>query len=98
MYDNYIKYHDVVFMDATYKTNKHDMPLTVLSSINNEGRNVVLAYSLEKKESTETYTWILDNLLKFVDRKEPGVILTDFDPGMCAGIEKVFQNTVHLLC
>lgn len=78
----YDQYHDVVFMDATYKTNKHEMPLTVITGIDNEGRNTVLAYALVKKEDGDTYKWLMETFIKFVDEKEPGIMLTDFDPSM----------------
>ncbi|CAI2385530.1 unnamed protein product [Moneuplotes crassus] len=94
----YEQYHDVIFMDATYKTNKHDMPLTVITGIDNEGRNTVLAYALLKKEDKEAYIWLMQTFLKFVEYNEPGIILTDFDPSMCHGIERTFEKTTHLLC
>src|SRR5688500_6784042 len=95
---NYSIYHDVVFMDATYKTNQHSLALTVFSGVNNEGKNIVLGFSLVKRETMETYKWLLSNLLNFNHNIEPKVILTDFDPSMCGAIEKTFKNTTHLLC
>ena len=92
----YQKYHDVVFMDATYKTNKHDMALTIFSGVNWDGRNTVLGYALVKKENSDTYKWLLSNLVKLTGM-EPGVILTDFDPSMWHGIERIFKNTTHML-
>ena len=44
----YGEYKDVAFMDATYKTNKHDMPLVIIGGVNNEGRNVVFAFGFVK--------------------------------------------------
>lgn len=95
---NYRLYHDVVFMDATYKTNFHSLALTVFSGVNNEGKNVVLGFALVKRETMETYKWLLRNLLRFNEDLEPGTILTDFDPSMCGAIEKTLKNTTHLLC
>ena len=95
---NYSLYHDVVFMDATYKTNHHSLALTVFSGVNNEGKNVVLGFALVKRETMDTYKWLLSNLLRFNDNVEPGVILTDFDASMCGAIEHSFKTTIHLLC
>lgn len=78
----YSQYKDVLFMDATYKTNKHNMPLTVITGVDNEGRNTVLAYALMKTENAESYKWLMQTFLKFVNYDEPGIILTDFDPSM----------------
>eukprot|EP00347_Sterkiella_histriomuscorum_P023960 403332789 len=98
MRHNYRLYHDVVFMDATYKTNFHSLALTVFSGVNNEGKNVVLGFALVKRETLETYKWLLENLLRFNDGIEPTTILTDFDASMCGAIERAFKNSVHLLC
>jgi transposase-like protein len=84
---NYALYHDVVFMDATYKTNVHGLALTVFSGVNNEGKNIILGFAFVKRETLETYKWLLNNLLHFNNNDEPGVILTDFDPSMCGAIE-----------
>lgn len=59
---NYRLYHDVVFMDATYKTNNQQMALSVISGINHEGKNIVLGFALVKRETLDTYKWVLQNL------------------------------------
>lgn len=56
-------YHDVVFMDATYATNPYRMALTVFSGVNNEGKNIILGYALVKRESLDTYEWLLKNFV-----------------------------------
>ena len=64
MSNYYEKYHDVVFMDATYNTNKQNLALTILSGISNEGKNIILAVAFLSRESAENYTWLLKNLTK----------------------------------
>jgi len=56
---NYDLYHDTVFMDATYATNPYRMALVVLSGVNNEGKNVILGYGMLKRETMESYIWLL---------------------------------------
>lgn len=46
-------------MDATFKTNNQQLALTVISGINNEGKNIVLGFALVKRETLETYNWLL---------------------------------------
>jgi len=46
-----------------------------------------LGFGLVKRETMETYKWVLSNLLRFNDGVEPGVILTDYDASMCGAIE-----------
>lgn len=43
MHRYYQQYSDVVFMDATYKTNKYDLHLTIFSGVSSENKNVILA-------------------------------------------------------
>ena len=98
MRHNYWLYSDVVFMDATYKTNFHSLALTVFSGVNNEGKNVVLGFALLKRETMDAYKWLLANLVRVNQGLEPKVMLTDFDPSMCGAIEKTLKQTTHLLC
>ena len=65
MRHNYRLYSDVVFMDATYKTNFHSLALTVFSGVNNEGKNVVLGFALLRRETMDAYKWLLANLVRF---------------------------------
>lgn len=51
----YQKYHDVVFMDATYNTNKQNLALAIISSINSEGKNVIMGIAFLQRESIEHY-------------------------------------------
>lgn len=98
MHRYYKQYSDVVFMDATYKTNKYDLHLTIFSGVSSENKNIILAIAFVKRETAETYTWMLEELKKFTMGLEPKTIITDFDASMCAGIEEVFGKTTHLLC
>jgi transposase-like protein len=55
----YKNYSDVVFMDATYKTNKYDLALTILSGVSSEGKNIILGVAFLSRETSEHYTWLL---------------------------------------
>ena len=86
-------------MDATYKTNKYNLHLIIISGVSSENKNVILSIAFVQKETSEVYQWLLQQLIDFNDGLEPGTIITDFDPCMCAGIEAAFsRNTTHLLC
>lgn len=94
----YLHFSDVVFMDATYKTNKEDLALTIISSVSGEGKNIILGVALMQRETADNYKWLLEQLLQLNQNKEPGTIITDFDSSMCSAIEEVFEKTTHLLC
>lgn len=98
MKENYDLYKDTIFMDATYRTNHQGMALTIFTAVNNEGRNVIVAFGLVQRETMDTYEWLLKQLVNFNNGEAPKVLLTDFDPSMSGAIEKTLPNTTHLLC
>ena len=59
MKENYDLYKDTIFMDATYRTNHQGMALTIFTAVNNEGRNVIVAFGLVQRETMDTYEWLL---------------------------------------
>lgn len=46
-------------MDATYKTNKYDLHLTIVSGVSSENKNVILAIAFVQRETAEVYEWLL---------------------------------------
>jgi hypothetical protein len=90
MSKNYKHYHDIVFMDATYNTNKFDLRLAVLSGISSEGKNIILAICLMARETAQNYIWLLTKIKEMNQDVEPKVIMTDFDASMCQAIETVY--------
>ena len=62
MHQYYQQYNDVVFLDATYKTNKYDMHLVLFSGVSSDNKNVILAFGLLKRETAEAYQWMLNKL------------------------------------
>ena len=98
MAHNFDLYSDVVFMDATYAVNPHRMPLIIFTGINCEGKNCVLGYALVRRETKETYVWLLTQFVLLQRGNAPQVLLTDFDPSMSSAIEAVMPDTTHLLC
>jgi len=94
----YQKYHDVVFLDATYNTNKANLALAIFSGISSEGKNIILGISLLARETVDHYQWLLKTLVEMNGNIEPKTIMTDFDSSMCGGIEATFKKTNHLLC
>ena len=47
-------------MDATYKTNKYDLHLTIFSGVSSENKNVILGIAFVQRETAETYEWLLN--------------------------------------
>lgn len=45
----------MVFMDATYNTNKHNLALGIISGVSSEGKNIIMGIAFLARESTEHY-------------------------------------------
>jgi MULE transposase domain len=70
-------------MDATYNTNKQSLALAILSSVSNEGKNIILAVAFLSRETADNYSWLLRSLIEMNNEIEPATIMTDFDSSMC---------------
>lgn len=55
MHKHYVAYHDIIFMDATYNTNRHGNDLVFIAGMNSEGRNCILAMAILTAETIENY-------------------------------------------
>eukprot|EP00912_Choanoflagellata_sp_UC4_P001761 UC4_evm7s1127 len=96
--DSYSRFHDVVEVDATYKTNRFNMPLVLATGIDNHGLTTLLCGALLKDEKASSYLWFMEALKAACQNVNPTVIFTDGDTELAAAIEKFFPSSVHLLC
>jgi len=95
--EQYFHYHDVVYFDTTFCTNKFKYPLAALIGMDGFGRTVVFALALLKDETCESFEWLFESILLAVP-VAPKIIFTDEDLAMKKAIEKVFPDAKHRLC
>jgi hypothetical protein len=74
MKKNYLKYNELLFVDATLK---HKSPagleftLMLLSGVNNEGKNVLFAVALLREAEVESFKWVFKCFMEFsLNKKE----------------------------
>lgn len=69
----------VALFDTTQSTNEYDMRLGCFTTRNEDGRTVLLAVILVKREDSRSFAWVF---AKFKESfaSEPDVLLTDGDP------------------
>ncbi len=91
------EFSDVVEIDATYKTNRFNMPLVLVTGIDREGITFLICGCLLSDEKLDSYLWVLERL-KQATNTEPSLMFSDGDQNIATAIERVFPNTVHLLC
>ena len=82
MQENYSNFNDVIFLNTTYGTNKYGLPAAIISSLDNRGKNVIVAVAFLKDEMKETFLWLIRTFLKLNANKNFSVILTDYDKAM----------------
>ena len=111
--DQYLRFHDVLEMDATYKTNRYQshtillsraqrlfrfgMPLVLFTALDNSGITFLIAGCLLSDERYESYKWALEQFHQAC-KISPKVLFTDGDTEMARAIRDVWQDCVHLLC
>ena len=89
----------VLLMDATYKTNRYNMPL-LISSVDPFGRSYIVACCLLRNESTSVYDMALASFKELFGPETPipDVIITDQARSLMNALNPQFPGTAHQLC
>ncbi|XP_015970032.1 protein FAR-RED IMPAIRED RESPONSE 1-like [Arachis duranensis] len=74
---DYQLFEDIIAFDATYKKNKYSCPLVIFSEVNHHNQTIVFAAALIMDETTDTYIWLLRQLMFAMKGKTPTSIITD---------------------
>nr|KAJ0199010.1 hypothetical protein LSAT_V11C600320760 [Lactuca sativa] len=89
----------VVLMDATYKTNKSNLPFLEIVGVTSMRLTFSIAFAFMHSEKTSNYMWVLTCLkLTINDSFCPRVIVTDRDLALMKACEDVFPQSNNLLC
>ena len=63
----YRKYHNIVIIDTTSKTNQFDMILMLVIVVDNNFRNLIAAAAILKDKTEATFAWVLQELKNSCD-------------------------------
>jgi hypothetical protein len=96
--DLYQRYYDVIVTDNTSRTNKYQMALCFFIGVDNRNRTRVFAQALLSDETSSSYVWVLEQLLKANDGISPSVLLSDADTGLDAAVKSFLPNVKHVHC
>ncbi|PKB95215.1 hypothetical protein RhiirA5_437129 [Rhizophagus irregularis] len=72
----YGKYHDIVIIDTTLRTNQFDMILMLVIVVDNNFKNLIVAAAILEDETEVTFSWTLQELKNSCDVIP--IILTEF--------------------
>ncbi|XP_057808414.1 protein FAR1-RELATED SEQUENCE 5-like [Salvia miltiorrhiza] len=95
---DYQHFGDVIFVDATYKTNKYDLICVPIVGINHHRMNVMFAIAFLSNEKTESYEWLFSTFLESMYHREPSIIFSDQDQALMNGVDVTFRDAKHWLC
>ncbi|KAL2923032.1 Protein FAR-RED IMPAIRED RESPONSE 1, partial [Bienertia sinuspersici] len=73
----YRDFGDVVCFDATYITNRYELPFANFVGVNQHGQSILLGCALIRHEDSETYKWVMRQWLECMGDVQPGGIITD---------------------
>lgn len=69
--EDYKVFDRVIAFDITYKTNKYQKPLVVITGVNHHRKTIPFDVALIKDEKEETYRWVLEQILEAEDNIAP---------------------------
>ena len=90
----------VLLMDATYKTNRFNLPLLIISSIDTFGKSYIVACSLLRDETGVSYTRALVSFKRLFESHVPYVytVVTDQEKALMNAIAAEFPEASQQLC
>ena len=90
----------VLLMDATYKTNRFNLPLLIISSIDAFGKSYIVACSLLRHETSASYRHALVSFKSLFESHGPFVhtVVTDQEKALMNAISAEFPGTSQQLC
>lgn len=89
---------DVVVVDTSCLSHKHDIPLVSFSGSNHHCQSVLLGCGLLVDETIETYIWLMRAWLTCVSGRPPQTIITDQCKALQVAIFEVLPRAHHRLC
>ena len=90
----------VLVLDATYKTNKYNLPLLQIIGVTNTELSFQVAFAYLGHELSDNFVWVLEKLKELCDRYGilPSIFLTDRQLASMSAIHQVFPSAINLLC
>jgi MULE transposase domain len=92
------RFHDIVLLDTTAKTNRHSMILCVVIIVDNHNRSRLVATAILSDETKDSFTWLFQSLLDATGGLMPRLLYTDADPAMIASVNNSWPTTKHHFC
>jgi len=92
---------DVLIIDATYKTNRFNMPLINICGATGDNKTPQFAIAFVSGEKEEDYSWVIKQLMALQKQENissPRCFVTDRELALLKTLEKLFPLADHILC
>ncbi|CAB4418907.1 unnamed protein product [Rhizophagus irregularis] len=93
----YGRYHDIVIIDTTSKTNQFNMLLMLIIVVDNNFKSLIVAAAALEDETEATFSWVLQELKNSCD-VTPTALYSDADPALITAVKKNYSVTRHFHC
>ncbi|XP_057719493.1 protein FAR1-RELATED SEQUENCE 5-like [Arachis stenosperma] len=93
---DYQLFGDVIAFDTMYKKNKYSCPLVIFSGVNDHNQTIIFVAALIVDETTDTYIWLLRQLMFAMKGKTPTSIITDGAMAIRNAVRDVFPEKIML--
>jgi hypothetical protein len=93
----------ILFIDCTYKTNKHGLSLLNITRITTSNSTFFMAVGLICNEKQESYGYILANIKQIyinlhINHTRPDTVVIDRDLALITALKTTFRHTDYILC
>ncbi|TYG94178.1 hypothetical protein ES288_A11G167400v1 [Gossypium darwinii] len=85
-------------VDATYKTNKYDLPFVQIIGVTSTNKTFSIAFAFIINGKEENYNWALTCLKLTLEYMYPRIIVTDRELALMNACQQVFLDATRLLC
>lgn len=93
------RFHHVLLLDCTYKTNKFNMPLLEVVGVTCCNTTFSCCYAFLREEKVDDYVWALERLAEMIgDGERLKVMVTDRELALMNAKDVVFPNANLVLC
>jgi hypothetical protein len=92
---------EVLIIDATYKTNRFNHQLVLITIVDDENRSQCIASALIEREDGEFYSWIFACLRRAVGQEtmdRVACVVTDGERAFPIALERQLPGVKHVLC
>ncbi|KAI5340854.1 hypothetical protein L3X38_020128 [Prunus dulcis] len=91
-------FSDVVAFDTTYQVNQYKMPFATFTGVNHHKHSVLFGCALLADETESTFSWLFTTWLEAMSGRQPGLIITDYDPAISRAVQQGFPQSSHRYC